>query len=144
MGNNVMDVADRRITRSLSNEVQARANGETQCQSQTQSQTQASVPNDQHEFCTDKSGTEAETQSKEFSGFFRNSSEEILLKSLMEGSLSIAAPTMEAMGFKSLPHTIRGDSEELFNSWLLNAENHGYGSTHIAHRTRLASRRDVK
>ncbi|KAJ6703839.1 PROTEIN CYCLOPS [Salix viminalis] len=71
---------------------------------------------------------------------YRNSSEELFLRSLMETSVGMPAPTMEMLGFKNLSQNIRADSEELFKSWLTNGEN-GYNSTSIAHRTRQASRR---
>ncbi|XP_077238099.1 protein CYCLOPS-like [Tasmannia lanceolata] len=80
-----------------------------------------------------------ETEGRTYSELYRNSSEEMFLKSLMENSLGMAAPTMESLGFKNLSHNLRGDSEELFNSWLMNGE--GYNSTSIAHRTRQSSRR---
>ncbi|KAJ6415458.1 hypothetical protein OIU84_004283, partial [Salix udensis] len=70
---------------------------------------------------------------------YRNSSEEMFLRSLMETSVGMPAPTMEMLGFKNLSQNIRADSEELFKSWLTNGEN-GYNSTSIAHRTRQASR----
>ncbi|KAG8634044.1 hypothetical protein MANES_17G003400v8 [Manihot esculenta] len=75
------------------------------------------------------------------SEMYRNTSEELFLKSLMDSSV----PTMEMLGFKNIssshPHNFRTDSEELFKSWLTNGENHGYNSSSIAHRTRQASRR---
>ncbi|XP_050232535.1 protein CYCLOPS-like [Mercurialis annua] len=69
--------------------------------------------------------------------WFRNTSEEMFVKSLME------APTMEILGLKGIHclhqhNTFRTDSEELFKSWLTNGEN---PSSSIAHRTRQASRR---
>ncbi|XP_057850387.2 protein CYCLOPS isoform X2 [Cryptomeria japonica] len=139
MGKLVMDVIERQDIRNMSNEIQPRANG--QSQSQSESQTQAIVVSNQSESRTDKHHMDAEGQPREFSSYFRISSEEIFLKSVMEGSISMSAPTMEAVGFKSLPHAMRGDSEELFNSWLLNAENHGFSSTHTAPRTQQAHRR---
>ncbi|XP_057466722.1 protein CYCLOPS-like [Actinidia eriantha] len=82
-----------------------------------------------------------ETEGRGYSDFYRNTSEELFLKSLMESSMGIPVPTMEMLGFKNLSNTFRTDSEELFKSWLTNGENHGYNSTSIAHRTRQASRR---
>lgn len=76
-----------------------------------------------------------------FSGFYRNSSEEMFLKALMESSVGMPIPTMEMLGFKNLSQNFRTDSEELFKSWLTNAENHGYNSPGAAHRTWQASRR---
>ncbi|KAK2966536.1 hypothetical protein RJ640_002839 [Escallonia rubra] len=54
-----------------------------------------------------------------YSDFYRNTSEELFLKSLMEGSIGV--PTMEMLGFKNLSHNFRTDSEELFKSWLTNS-----------------------
>ncbi|KAJ4829419.1 hypothetical protein Tsubulata_006614 [Turnera subulata] len=82
---------------------------------------------------------------------YRNSSEELFLKSLMDSSMGMPIPTMETLGFKNLSSNFRTDSEELFKSWLTNGEasnlnhlpfcNHGYNSATVAHRTRQASRR---
>ncbi|XP_021893587.1 uncharacterized protein LOC110811398 [Carica papaya] len=72
---------------------------------------------------------------------YRNSSEELFLKLLMESSVGMPAPTMEMLGFKNLSQSFRTDSEELFKSWLKNGENHGQNLSSIAHRGRQASRR---
>ncbi|KAM0945700.1 putative protein CYCLOPS [Dioscorea sansibarensis] len=82
-----------------------------------------------------------ETLERGYSDLYRNSSEEIVLKSLMENPMGISAPSMEMLGFKNISQTLRGDSEELFNSWLLNGEIPGFSSSSGAHRTRVASRR---
>lgn len=74
-----------------------------------------------------------------YSDLLRNTSEEIVLKSLMENPIGISAPSMEMMGFKNISQTLRGDSEELFNSWLMNKEIPSFSST--SHRTWQASRR---
>ncbi|XP_038977204.1 protein CYCLOPS-like [Phoenix dactylifera] len=76
-----------------------------------------------------------------FSDLFRNSSEEIFLKSMMENPIEVSAPSMEMLGFKNILQPFRGDSEELFNTWLMNGEIPGFSSTSVAHRTRQASRR---
>ncbi|CAL5429338.1 unnamed protein product [Camellia sinensis] len=75
------------------------------------------------------------------SDFYRNTSEELFLKSLMESSIGMPVPTMEMLGFKNLSQNIRTDSEELFKTWLTNGENHGYNSTSIVHCTRHTSQR---
>ncbi|KAK8537830.1 hypothetical protein V6N12_043976 [Hibiscus sabdariffa] len=82
-----------------------------------------------------------ETEGRQFSDFYRNSSEEMFIKSLMETSIGMPVPTMEMLGFKNLSQNFRADSEELFRSWLTNGENQGNNSSNIAHRTRQASRR---
>ncbi|GMJ00210.1 hypothetical protein HRI_003690100 [Hibiscus trionum] len=85
--------------------------------------------------------TAMETEGRQFSDFYRNSSEEMFIKSLMETSIGMPVPTMEMLGFKNLSQNFRADSEELFRSWLTNGENQGHSSSNIAHRTRQASRR---
>lgn len=57
-----------------------------------------------------------------YSDFYRNTSEEIFMKTLMESSVGITAPTMEMLGFKNLSNNFRADSEELFKSWLNTGE----------------------
>ncbi|PKI44149.1 hypothetical protein CRG98_035442 [Punica granatum] len=74
------------------------------------------------------------------SGFYTNTSEELFLKTLMENSVAMPAPTMEMLGFKNLSQNFRTDSEELFKSWLTNAENNGYNSPGVAHRWQLSKR----
>ncbi|XP_031374409.1 protein CYCLOPS-like isoform X4 [Punica granatum] len=74
------------------------------------------------------------------SGFYTNTSEELFLKTLMENSVAMPAPTMEMLGFKNLSQNFRTDSEELFKSWLTNAENNGYNSPGVAHRRQLSKR----
>lgn len=88
---------------------------------------------------SDKEKSFMEIEGRGISEFLRNSSEEIFLKSLIEGSLGMPTPTMEMLGFKNLSQSFRADSEELFNSWLNNGEINGHNSTGIAHRTRQAS-----
>ncbi|KAK1273464.1 hypothetical protein QJS04_geneDACA012224 [Acorus gramineus] len=78
-------------------------------------------------------------ESRGYSDLYRNSSEELFLKSLMESSVGM--PSMEMLGFKNISQPFRVDSEELFDSWLNNGEINGHNSTSIAHRTRKASRR---
>jgi hypothetical protein len=63
-----------------------------------------------------------ETEGRGFTDLYRNSSEELFLKSLMETSIGMPVPTMEMLGFKNLSQNFRTDSEELFKSWLTNGE----------------------
>jgi hypothetical protein len=57
------------------------------------------------------------------SDLFRNTSEEIFLKAMMENSMGVAAvPSLEMLGFRNTSQSFREDSEELFNSWLTNGE----------------------
>ncbi|CAN4128021.1 unnamed protein product [Withania somnifera] len=60
---------------------------------------------------------------------------------MMENSVGVPVPSMEMLGFRNISHSLRTDSEELFKSWLTNAENNGSDSTPTAHRARQASRR---
>ncbi|KAI7993166.1 Protein CYCLOPS [Camellia lanceoleosa] len=93
-----------------------------------------------------------EMEGRGSSDFYRNTSEELFLKSLMESSIGMPVPTMEMLGFKNLSQNLRTDSEELFKTWLTNGEashfyiffvfqNHGYNSTSIVHCTRHTSQR---
>lgn len=83
------------------------------------------------------------TEDRGYSNLYRNSTEELFIKTLMEGSAGLPVPTMDMLGFKNLSQNFRADSEELFNSWLTNGENQVNNSAGTAHRTRQASRRFV-
>ncbi|KAF8662267.1 hypothetical protein HU200_056470 [Digitaria exilis] len=64
-----------------------------------------------------------EMEGRGLSDLFRNTSEEIFLKAMMENSMGVAtAPSMEMLGFRNMSQSFREDSEELFSSWLMNAE----------------------
>jgi len=63
-----------------------------------------------------------EMEGRGLSDLFRNTSEEIFLKAVMEKMGVAAAPSMEMLGFKNMSQGLREDSEELFNSWLMNGE----------------------
>ncbi|BFG30803.1 hypothetical protein CerSpe_170750 [Prunus speciosa] len=75
------------------------------------------------------------------SDFYRNTSEELILRSYMESSIATPLPTMEMLGFKNLSQNFRTDSEELFKSWLTTGETNCFNTSSIAHRTRQGSRR---
>ncbi|XP_047060497.1 protein CYCLOPS-like [Lolium rigidum] len=80
-----------------------------------------------------------EMEGRGLSELFRNTSEEIFLKAVMENSIGVAAPpSMEMMGFRNMSQSFREDSEELFNSWLMNGEIPGFG--HLNNRPRQPSR----
>ncbi|KAM0913901.1 hypothetical protein ACQ4PT_011875 [Festuca glaucescens] len=80
-----------------------------------------------------------EMEGRGLSELFRNTSEEIFLKAVMENSIGVAAPpSMEMMGFRNMSQSFREDSEELFNSWLMNGEISGFG--HLNNRPRQPSR----
>ncbi|CAB4278995.1 unnamed protein product [Prunus armeniaca] len=78
------------------------------------------------------------------SDFYRNTSEELILRSYMESSVATPLPTMEMLGFKNLSQNFRTDSEELFKSWLTTGEassrTNCFNTSSIAHRTRQGSR----
>ncbi|KAG6397185.1 hypothetical protein SASPL_143350 [Salvia splendens] len=67
-----------------------------------------------------------EMEGRGYSEFYRNTSEELLIKMMMESPVGIPAPTMEMLGFKNLTQSFRTDSEELFKSWLTNGEASSY------------------
>uniref|UniRef100_A0A453QG82 Uncharacterized protein n=1 Tax=Aegilops tauschii subsp. strangulata TaxID=200361 RepID=A0A453QG82_AEGTS len=80
-----------------------------------------------------------EMEGRGLSDLFRNTSEEIFLKAVMENSIGVAAPpSMEMMGFRNMSQSFREDSEELFNSWLMNGEIPGF--SHLNNRPRQPSR----
>lgn len=56
------------------------------------------------------------------SELLRSTTEEILIKSMMDNSIGNAVPNMEMLGFKNIMQPFRADNEELFNSWLTNGE----------------------
>ncbi|XP_022028950.1 protein CYCLOPS isoform X1 [Helianthus annuus] len=74
------------------------------------------------------------------SDLYRNTSEEMFIRTLMESSVGLPAPTMENLGFKNLSNNLRVDSEELFKSWLTTGENQGHSSTHNRPPRQLSSR----
>lgn len=80
-----------------------------------------------------------EMEGRVYSDFYRNTSEELFMKSLMEGSIGIPAQNIEMLGSKNLFQNFRNDSEELFKSWLTSGENPGCNSNGHP-RTRQASR----
>ncbi|XP_042025498.1 protein CYCLOPS-like isoform X2 [Salvia splendens] len=82
-----------------------------------------------------------EMEGRGYSEFYRNTSEELLIKMMMESPVGIPAPTMEMLGFKNLTQSFRTDSEELFKSWLTNGENSSCHSAGLGHHPRQASRR---
>ncbi|TVU13084.1 hypothetical protein EJB05_46760, partial [Eragrostis curvula] len=58
-----------------------------------------------------------EMEGRGLSDLFRNTSEEIFLKAVMENSMgAAAAPSMEMLGFRNMSQSFRQDSEELLSS----------------------------
>ncbi|MQL75680.1 hypothetical protein Taro_008064 [Colocasia esculenta] len=82
-----------------------------------------------------------ETEGRGFSDLLRSSTEEMLLRSVMESSMGLTAPGMEMLGLKKVSQALRADSEELFNSWLTNGEIPRYSNTSVTDRTLQATRR---
>ncbi|KAL9664976.1 hypothetical protein QQ045_020385 [Rhodiola kirilowii] len=76
-----------------------------------------------------------------YSDLFRNSSEEMFLKTVMDSSVGMPAPSMEMLGLKNLSQNFRVDSEELFKTWLTNGESPAFGSGSLGHHPRNLSRR---
>ncbi|XP_076935816.1 protein CYCLOPS-like [Bidens hawaiensis] len=82
-----------------------------------------------------------EMEGRVYSDLYRNTSEDMFIRTLIESSVGLPAPTMENLGFKNLSNNFRADSEELFKSWLTTAENQGHNSTNVVHnRPRQPSR----
>ncbi|XP_024996472.1 uncharacterized protein LOC112529425 isoform X2 [Cynara cardunculus var. scolymus] len=82
-----------------------------------------------------------EMEGRVYSDLYRNTSEDMFIRTMMESSVGIPAPTMEMLGFKNLSSNFRADSEELFKSWLTTGENQGHNSTGLVHnRPRQLSR----
>ncbi|XP_040871838.1 protein CYCLOPS isoform X1 [Glycine max] len=79
-----------------------------------------------------------EMEGRGFSGLYKNSSEELFLKTVMESPIGMPVPTMEMLGFKNVSQSFRTDSEELFKRWLTNGE--GYNSPSIGLNSRLSKR----
>lgn len=67
-------------------------------------------------------GRHKEMEGRGFSGLYKNSSEELFLKTVMESPIGMPVPTMEMLGFKTVSQSFRTDSEELFKRWLTNGE----------------------
>ncbi|CAJ2647014.1 unnamed protein product [Trifolium pratense] len=74
-----------------------------------------------------------------FSGLFKNSSEELFLKTVMESPIGMPVPTMDMIGFKTVSQSFRADSEELFKRWLT-TDQEGYNSTTMGLNSRLSKR----
>ncbi|KAJ7557865.1 hypothetical protein O6H91_04G013100 [Diphasiastrum complanatum] len=129
----MLEVLDRRITRSLSAELQARAQLQAPIHGLQGGQTQQIAGAASHSQGQDMSRFAAASgNAEEFSRggsmamdhapILRNCSEEILLRSFMDAQM---APANEGMGFLGPPQVPRINSEELFNSWLSTTESPG-------------------
>nr|XP_043613205.1 protein CYCLOPS-like [Erigeron canadensis] len=82
-----------------------------------------------------------EMEGRGYSDLYRNTSEDMFIRTLMESPVGMPAPTMEMLGFKNLSNNFRADSEELFKNWLTTGENQGHNPTSLAHnRSRQLSR----
>lgn len=75
-----------------------------------------------------------EMEGRGYSDFYRNTSEELFIKTMMESTIGMPVPTMEMLGIRNLSQSLRTDSEELFNSWLTNGEarNLNFLNSHFA------------
>ncbi|MCO5583431.1 hypothetical protein L7F22_037342 [Adiantum nelumboides] len=132
---------EKRITRSTSKEHQIRIAAAAPPPPQTFN------PNSQHNAQVHHTGYikglsglihEAEIMSTKEAQLatMRNMSEELLIKSLVEG---IPAPSMEGLGFANIPQISRIDSEELFHSWMSLGE--GQPAGQLQHPSQNYSRR---
>eukprot|EP00249_Psilotum_nudum_P017902 c26544_g1_i2 orf=1209-2966(+) len=117
---------NRRVTRSLSNELQARAAAQ-----EAHGQVTLLQPK-----CE-----QGEISGSESAVFCRSTSEDMLIRSLVEGSMGMTVPSMEGIGFMSLAPTVGGDGEELCHNWIPSVENQGMGQHHTPCRIRQSSRR---
>lgn len=72
-----------------------------------------------------------ETEGRAYSDLYRNSSEELFLKTMMESPIGMPVPTLEMLGFKSASQNLRTDSEELFKRWLTNGEASSLNLDHL-------------
>lgn len=82
-----------------------------------------------------------EMEGRVYSDLYRNTSEDMFIRTLMESSVGMPAPTMEMLGFKNISNNFRADSEELFKNWLTTGENQGHNSSLVHNRSRQLSRR---
>lgn len=73
-----------------------------------------------------------------FYSLYKNSSEELFLKTLMDNPIGVPIPTMDMPSFKAVSQSFRTDSEELFKKWLTNEE--GYNSSSKGLHSRLSQR----
>lgn len=67
-----------------------------------------------------------EMEGRGYSDLYRNTSEDMFIRTLMESPVGMPAPTMEMLGFKNLSNNFRADSEELFKNWLTNGDVSSY------------------
>ncbi|KAL4592923.1 hypothetical protein LXL04_005930 [Taraxacum kok-saghyz] len=81
-----------------------------------------------------------EMEGRVYSDLYRNTSEDMFIRTLMESPVGMPAPTMEMLGFKNLSNNFRADSEELFKNWLTTGENQGHNPTLVHNRSRQLSR----
>lgn len=73
-----------------------------------------------------------EMEGKVYSDLYRNTSEDMFIRTFMENSVGMPAPNMEMLGFKNFSNNFRTDSEELFKSWLTTGgENQGHNSASL-------------
>ncbi|XP_024628020.1 protein CYCLOPS isoform X2 [Medicago truncatula] len=73
-----------------------------------------------------------------FYSLYKNSSEELFLKTLMDNPIGVPIPTMDMPSFKAVSQSFRTDSEELFKKWLTNEE--GYNSSSKGLHSKLSQR----
>ena len=57
-----------------------------------------------------------------YSDLYSNTSEDMFIRTMMESSVGIRAPTMEMRGFRNPSSNFRTDSEELVKNWLTTGE----------------------
>lgn len=121
---------ERRVTRSLSNELQNRGQAhEVHHHYQAQNRLQPQLPhsNSRPLAATNRANSNglqpyrSESESFAFEPL-RTTSEEILIRTLVDGAITQSTPSMDGLGLSSLPLASRRNSEELFSTWLNNED----------------------
>lgn len=83
------------------------------------------------EFESSGDSVNMEAEGRAYSDLYRNSSEELFLKTIMESPIGKPVPTLEMLEFKSASQNLRTDSEELFKRWLTNGEASSLNLDHL-------------
>lgn len=137
-------MVERRVTRSLSNELQARAVivNSTQAQAQAQAQTPTQDQAEAKFQCSRGSHSntdQADSFSFEKLPYCRMTSEEIFLSTVVDDAVTHSNLSMDGLGLSNLPTAAsRRNSEDLFSTWISSQEGLGAASPY---QTRQVTRR---
>lgn len=116
---------ERRVTRSLSNERQNRGQAhEVHHHYQAQPQLPHSNSRPLATNRANSNGLQPYRGEPDSFAFepLRTTSEEILIRTLVDGAITQSTPSMDGLGLSSLPLASRRNSEELFSTWLDNQD----------------------